>query len=329
MQNDSPSVASDETPHQDEHMSLLHQILENLKTLPGAHKVAADDRAKFWKMYEKEASSYDDEFLEKHHKSLDIVLIFAGLFSAINTGFLNSLQSELSPDPNTMTHTLLRILISTINNSTVGDTDLSLPAWTGPGASTIRTQSCLYASLSLCLLSALGAMLGKQWLEQYARVDVGGTADDRRRSRQRKRDALRVWHFTTVLEALSALLQIALLIFGIGVGTLLWNQQHVIAGVVVGAMTLGGAFYLLILIAAVVSPDCPFRTPTSDIFRHFLQSKRKIVQDGLWELGVTVGMAKQDSGCVTTMVLQHVVDPILDAILRPEDTLLKILGGVG
>ncbi|KIO15278.1 hypothetical protein M407DRAFT_35189 [Tulasnella calospora MUT 4182] len=102
MQGDSPNIAPSvgETPHWDKHMSLLHQILTTLKSFPGAHKVVADDRAVFWKMYEREPSSYDNEFLEKYHNSLDIVLIFAGLFSAINTSFLNSPQGDLNPNPN-------------------------------------------------------------------------------------------------------------------------------------------------------------------------------------------------------------------------------------
>lgn len=171
-----------------------------------------------------------------------------------------------------MTHALLRLMVNALNNSTFEETDLKLPTWTGPGTSTIWTQSILYASLSLCLLSALGAMLGKQWLGKYARIDVGGSAEDRRRSRQQKRDALRAWHFTTVMETMSALLQTALFLFGIAIGVLLWDQQRAIAGTVIGVTVLGSTFYLMILIASVVSPDCPFETHLSGILRALLKS---------------------------------------------------------
>ncbi|KIO25400.1 hypothetical protein M407DRAFT_25303 [Tulasnella calospora MUT 4182] len=219
-----------------------------------------------------------------------------------------------------MTHALLWLMISTISNSTLGETDLSLPAWTGPRASTIWTQSSLYASLSLCILSALGAIPGKQWLGHYARADVGGTADDRQRARKRKREALRAWHFTTILEAMAALLQIGLLLFGIGVAMLLWNQQRLIAGVVLGATIFGSIFYPIIFIASVASADCPFKTPTPDVVRNFFQSQRQKIHAWLWELEVTVAMSPP-KGPKMTMLLKRLVHPIMDIIFRPQDAL--------
>ncbi|KIJ61572.1 hypothetical protein HYDPIDRAFT_56549, partial [Hydnomerulius pinastri MD-312] len=61
----------------------------------------------FWATYAKEASEYDTEFLEKYKNDMDIVLIFAGLFSAVATTFIAAMQPTLSPDPSDTTNALL------------------------------------------------------------------------------------------------------------------------------------------------------------------------------------------------------------------------------
>lgn len=163
-------------------------------------------------------------------------------------------------------------MIHTINNSTFTDSDVSLPTWLGPATSTIWTQSILYASLSACLLSAFGATLGKQWLEQYAEVDVRGNEEERGLSRQRKLDVATKWGCTAALDALSLLLQLALLLFAIAICTWLWSQQSAIGSVVIGATAFGVLFYLFILIGSIATADFPFKTPFSRSIRRFSRS---------------------------------------------------------
>ncbi|KIJ67603.1 hypothetical protein HYDPIDRAFT_72186, partial [Hydnomerulius pinastri MD-312] len=122
-----------------------------------------DTRSQFWATYSREAGEYDAEFLEKYKSDMDIVLIFAGLFSAVSTSFIVAMEPNLSPNPSDTTNVLLMILIHTIDNSTFNGQDLALPSWNGPGSSVVWVQTLIYASLSASLLAALGAMLGKQW----------------------------------------------------------------------------------------------------------------------------------------------------------------------
>ncbi|KAF9222666.1 hypothetical protein BS17DRAFT_675401, partial [Gyrodon lividus] len=122
-----------------------------------------DTRSQFWATYNREAGEYDAEFLEKYKGDMDIVLIFAGLFSAVSTSFIVGTGSSLSPNPSDTTNALLMILIHTINNSTFSGQDLELRPWHGPGSPVVWIQTLMYASLSASLLAALGAMLGKQW----------------------------------------------------------------------------------------------------------------------------------------------------------------------
>ncbi|KAG1770292.1 hypothetical protein EV702DRAFT_978176, partial [Suillus placidus] len=122
-----------------------------------------DIRGQFWTIYEREAGHHVEEFLEKHKSDMDIVLIFSGLFSAVSTTFIVSLQSRLSPDETEMTNALLKLLIHTLNSTAFDGQHLDLPQWNGPGTTEIWIQCLMYASLSTSLVAALGAVLGKQW----------------------------------------------------------------------------------------------------------------------------------------------------------------------
>ncbi|OJA07897.1 hypothetical protein AZE42_02752 [Rhizopogon vesiculosus] len=224
-----------------------------------------DTKSHFWVTYTQEAADHDGQILEKYNSDMDIVLIFAGLFSAVTTTFTVTMQSNLVPNPTTETNILLKKLIHTVDNSSFSGDNFDIQ-WSGPGSTQILVQSLMYASLSASLLAALGAMLGKQWLNHFQHVGHG-TVDARGRQRQQKLDALYAWHFDAVLEGLPVLLQLSLLLFGVALGANLWAQQQIVACIVIGSTAFGVIFYALIVVAALTSNACPFQTPASNRLR--------------------------------------------------------------
>ncbi|CAE6502686.1 unnamed protein product [Rhizoctonia solani] len=54
--------------------------------------------ATIWELYVDEAKEYDEELVNTHQGSLDNLLLFAGLFSAILTAFLIESKNMLLPD---------------------------------------------------------------------------------------------------------------------------------------------------------------------------------------------------------------------------------------
>ncbi|KAH7918280.1 hypothetical protein BV22DRAFT_1024830, partial [Leucogyrophana mollusca] len=142
---------------------LLKQIHQTLKDSTIAQESGSDDKSRFWAAYKRQAEEYDSEFFDKYKDDMDIVLIFAGLFSAVCTSFITAMQSNLSPDPTDTTNALLMQVVRALNDTAFAGQNLSPPAWDGPDPTTIWVQSLIYASLSASLLAALGAMLGKQW----------------------------------------------------------------------------------------------------------------------------------------------------------------------
>ncbi|KAG1828146.1 hypothetical protein EV424DRAFT_1280719, partial [Suillus variegatus] len=109
-----------------------------------------DVRSRFWVTYDKVAKEHDDEFLERNNSDMDIVLIFSGLFSAINTAFIIAMQ----PDSATTVFIQSTSPNITVSSSTESDTKSPNGTW---------FQGLAYVALSFSLLAAFGAVLGKQW----------------------------------------------------------------------------------------------------------------------------------------------------------------------
>ncbi|KAG2029186.1 hypothetical protein BDR03DRAFT_881588, partial [Suillus americanus] len=107
-----------------------------------------DPLSKFWAAYKILSDEYDDDMLERCNGNMDIVLIFAGLFSAVNTAFIIAIQ--------------LNSIDTTIN--------ILKPALT---SSKFWMQALAYASLGLNLLAAYGTVMGKQWLSHYKTTRFG------------------------------------------------------------------------------------------------------------------------------------------------------------
>ncbi|KAG2064727.1 hypothetical protein BDR04DRAFT_232070 [Suillus decipiens] len=49
----------------------------------------------------------------------------------------------------------------------------------------------------------------------------------------------------------------------------MWYEQHTIAWVIIATTVFGFLFYSLTVLAALVSPACPFQTPVSTVLRMF------------------------------------------------------------
>jgi len=108
-------------------------------------------------------------------------------------------------------------------------------------------------------------MLGKQWLNRYASVDMRGSVIERSQNRQRKLDGVVSWRFDHVMESPPLMLQVALLLLGFALSRYLWEINTTVASVILG-FTLSGVFLFLFIVAAgAASVSCPYQTPCAQI----------------------------------------------------------------
>ncbi|KZW00721.1 hypothetical protein EXIGLDRAFT_639134, partial [Exidia glandulosa HHB12029] len=127
-----------------------------------------EDGARVWKVYREEATAHDATMLDGWNKTLDILLIFAGLFSAVATAFVvESYQQLDTPSHDAYVATALYLLVAASNVS-VGITLPPPPVLQASAPELARWINGLwFTSLLLSLSVALLSILVKQWIGEY------------------------------------------------------------------------------------------------------------------------------------------------------------------
>ncbi|KAJ7670697.1 hypothetical protein DFH06DRAFT_140735 [Mycena polygramma] len=223
---------------QEDQSDKLQRALEALKSKPPAMDIWK--KTAFWNAYKTLSDEHDKEFHQKYSTDLDTSLIFAGLFSAVDSAFIIQIQPDIQPHG-----TSLVVLVA---------------------------QNLLYVSLFSTLLAALLAVLEKQWLMYYMAAGERETIEARGLERQRKFDGLRRWKFDTVMQLFPLLLQIGLFLFSAALSIYLWRIHLSLALVVLSFTLFGSIAYATLLISAVVSPDSPFQTPLAPLLARLIPS---------------------------------------------------------
>ena len=162
------------------------------------------------------------------------------------------------------------MIIADANGLKVPTKPASDSPWTGPDPILVHIQCVLFSSLATSLLSAFVAMLGKQWLNRYSKVDMRGSLIDRSRDRQRKINGMSTWGFKFVMETLPLMLQAALLLLGYALAIYLFTIDKMVGAVITAFTSAGLLFYGLITFAAILSFNCPFQTPFSLVVRFII-----------------------------------------------------------
>ncbi|KAG9033991.1 hypothetical protein FRB95_013964 [Tulasnella sp. JGI-2019a] len=124
------------------HPSARHSLLSltTLIAMPPRDKLSTPhefgEKREYWLKYDTLADSKDKAMVERLNSDLDVLLIFAGLFSAVNTAFIVPTLADLSAPPSYRTEALLELLVMQVGNSTITLNDLN-PLFS-PSRSAIR-----------------------------------------------------------------------------------------------------------------------------------------------------------------------------------------------
>ncbi|KAK0466961.1 uncharacterized protein EV420DRAFT_657201 [Desarmillaria tabescens] len=221
--------------------------------------------ARVWRTYLEECAPFDSEMVEGWRDGLDVLLVFAGLFSAVVTTFVAQTSQSLQVDYGEVTASLLIELInvqrSASNGSLVNDVPRSDLAFR-PTTSDLWVNGLWFTSLSLSLTTALFAVLTKQWIHQYMSVP-SGTPRDRCRVRQFRYMGLEQWGVAFIIGLLPVLMSASLAVFLVGLIVFIVPLRVPIASVV-GAITfISFLAYIVTNFLPILYPSCPYKTPLS------------------------------------------------------------------
>ncbi|KAK0479940.1 hypothetical protein EDD18DRAFT_1023167, partial [Armillaria luteobubalina] len=174
--------------------------------------------ARVWRTCIEESAASDGEMVEGWRDGLDVLLVFAGLFSAIVTTFVAQTSQSLQVNYGQITTLLLIELInvqhSTSNGSLINDVPHSDLTFC-PSTSDLWVNGLWLTSLSLSLSAALFAVLTKQWIHQYMSVP-SESPRDRCHVRQFCYMGLEQWGVGLIIGLLPVLLSASLGVFLVG-----------------------------------------------------------------------------------------------------------------
>ena len=231
------------------------------------------------------------------------------MFSAVLTAFLIASLVLLQPD-NSQTSVQLLSLIALQNGAPVrmrpflDDTAESLPDSTEfhipTSVAAINTH--WFTSLVISLAAALFGILAKQWCREYLRWhSVNAPPRENILLRQVRFEAWERWRVASYIAAVPALLQVALILFLVGLFLFvpLFAERSFTAVVSLAiGITLLGVVTLTVL--PVFSRLCPFQSPTGWAFvqlkgylQLFLNMLARVVADVMRWLNGLSGRASE------------------------------------
>ncbi|KAJ3830542.1 hypothetical protein F5880DRAFT_1468240, partial [Lentinula raphanica] len=228
--------------------------------------------ARVWWVYLDEATAFDNDMIGELGDSLDILLVFAGLFSAVVTTFVVQTSQALSVDYATIS-AILRANGNIPTISQIPTTDTTSSPTTGD----IWVNGLWFTSLIIALSVALFAVLAKQWLRQYMSI-VTGTPRERTFIRQFRYEGLRAWKVQAIIGILPVLLHLSPMLFLVGLVIFLVPLDVSIA-YVTGAITATVVlFYLAVSAFPLCIVKCPYRTTFLELFYYIFQIPRVVYQ---------------------------------------------------
>lgn len=205
----------------------------------------------------------------RHYKALTEELQ-AGLFSSVVAGFTVESYSWLEQDNSDVSVQLLAQISAQLAsfsvsqghvNSTVVPVPLAvLAAPNPPSEMDVRINTLWFLSLAISLTASLLAIMVQQWLREY-RIPGHLSIRERVRLRQYRYDALKAWDVPMIVSVLPILLQIALVLFLLGLCYLLKSLDKTVAKAFIAFVGIALSAYFAFTVLPIASRHCPYKSP--------------------------------------------------------------------
>lgn len=180
--------------------------------------------------------------------------------------------------------------LDALSNATTPSSVMSFPGVTGPTSSAIRINIFWFLSLVLSLTAVLIGIVSLQWLREHQSYDASLSPQQAVGIFNMRQESLREWHVPAIFASLPILLQVALILFFIGIVDFLSSMSYVVMIPVATALLCPVIFIFLTtasptlqsFTAAVRIPSsnmpvpspCPYKSPQSFGFRRLVTSSQ-------------------------------------------------------
>ncbi|KAG8734706.1 hypothetical protein FRC10_011520 [Ceratobasidium sp. 414] len=222
-----------------------------------------------WQMYVEEAKEHDTELVESKNKNLDVMLLFAALFSAILTTFIIESKNLLEQDSGDLTVTMLLAIAQSQQRIEQGAPQVAPPIEKPSFSAPISARwinGLWFTALTLSLAAALVAMLAKEWLTAFTASRPRPALAHALLHQERLQGLVR-WRALHLVDFLPTMLHLSLLLFFLGLAIYLWilDSGIAVAVVIIAGLTL--LFYVGTALFGALNQSCPFVTQISKYLR--------------------------------------------------------------
>ncbi len=194
------------------------------------------------------------------------------------TAFTIESYQQLQNDPAQTTTELLRYIAIELSNRTTSFSTFDLHDIIGdsfePSPASVRVNTPWFSALVCSLVVALIGILAKQWLREYL-SEVSSSPRETVRLRQYRHDGLLQWHVVTIMATLPVLLELALVLFLLGMLDFLWQLNAAVAGVTTSLVVVSLLFYSATTILPAFSACSPFKSPQAWAFCRLIWNLRR------------------------------------------------------
>ncbi|PBK79406.1 hypothetical protein ARMGADRAFT_872261, partial [Armillaria gallica] len=172
-----------------------------------------------WRAYSDESRNYDTDMLQDQRGQVNILLVFAGLFSAVVSNFITASSSDFQPDYQRMSAVLLfdqiNIQRALANGTSLNDISTSGTNPTAPftpSSNGVLINGLWLTSLALSLVTAFFAILVDALYSHYL-SPIPGQPQVRARTRHFRYKGLIKWRLRACIGFLQLLLHLSLMTF--------------------------------------------------------------------------------------------------------------------
>jgi hypothetical protein len=241
----------------------------------------------------------------------------AGLFSAVLTTFIVEVYGRLQEDSTDASAQILRRISMQLQNIPQSELE-PLPPRFNPSGTIVAVNVLWFLSLLLSLFAALFAFFAKQWLYVYSKWSEGARPGrDMLLLRNFYRNGFEKWHLTDVIDTLPVLLQLALLLFAIGLVAYLWILNIAVAIVASVAVLTMICMATVTIALPIFYADCPYKSP--------LGAFLWLLKERAWSKAAP----RSSSSVWTRFASWRERDLAFQTTLRPKDPVDRIMQAVG
>ncbi|KAI5891514.1 uncharacterized protein SCHCODRAFT_02544909 [Schizophyllum commune H4-8] len=249
-------------------------------------------QARVWNVYNDEAQMADAEMVKGMNGSIDVLLVFAGLFSAVVTTFVAQSSQKLDSDYGKIIASLVyestRVQRALATGTPIEDIPVSQLSFDSQTQSRgdLWVNGLWFTSLLVSLLTALVSVVAKQWIQQFNSM-TGGSPRDHAYARQYRFWSFNRWNVPFIIGCLPVLLTIALLLFFAGLAVYAAPLDSVISLIIIAFSTTTLLLYAATVVMPILVPHCAYRTQIAD---YILAVRKVIIHLPSWILAICVSL---------------------------------------